>query len=212
MDDCRGGVPRAGGAVPAGQPEPSSSAVVNAPTSDSTDDDKWREAIINESRQIQIAATIWSDEFRFRAAFFYSLSSYIALASAILATVAGALSLALSSIWGGVLSLVAAVAAAVSSTLGPDKRTEQELASAIGNTTLADAARVFANTVAPFATREETLHSFSLLLAQRDEVVRKAPVEGKQTLRKIRREFKRIEEGKDPTPPNTYEPPPTATH
>jgi hypothetical protein len=209
MDDRTQDVPRAGGAVPACNSEPSSSAVVN-PTSDSVDGDNWREAVINESRQIQIAATIWSDEFRFRAASFYAVSSYLALGSAVVATVAGALSLALSSIWGGVLSLVAAVAAAVSSTLGPDKRTEQEMASALANTTLADAARVFANTVVPFAPREETLHSFKLLLAQRDEVVRKAPVEGKRTLKKIQREFKRIEEGKEPTP-MTYEPPPTAT-
>lgn len=183
----------------AGSPAtPSSAAIIPSSIVDEQEDN-WRIALIGEARKIETSAKEWSYAYRGRAAFFHAISSYLALGSAVLATAAGGTSIVKSPVAGGVLALAAAVVAAISSTVGATTRTQQENLGAIQNTTLSDAARVFATTVAPFASREDTIRTFMLLLAQRDEVVRKAPVEARGTVKTIREKLIQDEQAPGPS-------------
>lgn len=165
-----------------------------------TDDQKWRDSLIYESQKIEKAATTWGNTYRRRASFFHSVGTLFALLSAVVATVAGGTALTAGGNSGGIIALAAAVLAAISTALGPASRTEAEQGGTITNTILADAARVFADTVAPYSSQEEALRGFKILLDQRDGVVRNAPIEAPRTLKKVLRELEDLEKKREPPP------------
>jgi hypothetical protein len=177
----------------ASQPPASSAAVFTlTPTSIAVDgQEPWRQALIDESVQIETAAAVWGGAYRRRAAFFNSIGTSLALVSGLVATLAGGTALGWSATAGGVLALIAAALAAVSTTVSPGVRTGEEQAGAIANTNLADAARVFRTTVARYGSYDDALSGFKTLIEQRDEVVRCAPIESRGTLHKVEREVEK---------------------
>lgn len=154
---------------------------------------RWRDALCVEAQQIETAACTWAKLYRGRAGKFHSVSTYLALTSAVVATLAGGTGLRWQATVGAGLALTAAVLAGVSSTLGMRSRTLREQTAAVENTLLGDSARVFRSVTAPYASHEDVVHAFDALHAQRDAVVRAAPIESPRTVRRITAELKALE-------------------
>jgi hypothetical protein len=172
----------------------------------SGDDQKWRESLKNESYQIQTAATVWGDTHRRRASFLHSVSMSLALLSAPVATLAGATTLTAGGATGGNHCAGGSGFGCHQHCGWPDfPHGGGAGRRAIANTILADGARVFAETVAPYTSQEEALRGFKTLLDQRDDVVRNAPIEAPGTLKKVEKELRDLEKKQEP-PPTSHAP------
>jgi hypothetical protein len=156
---------------------------------------EWRKGLAREAATIEMSGRQWALAYRARAGTFRAIGLYFALASAIVATLAGATGLAFPSTLTAALALAAAGLTAVSAIVGAPTRTQTERAISAQNWILCAKARVFRTTVAPYAAPRDVLTSFRQLCQQRDEVWTAAPVEGRVTQRRVNRKIQAMAAG-----------------
>jgi len=145
-----------------------------------------RLAYMQEAHYIEKAAEIWSSVYRRETVRWRRYSMYLSLISAVAAAAAAGTGLTGDRpVAAASIALAASVMAAVSSTLGGAKRTEDEQKAAVANTVLADSARVFRTTSAPYEPMENVEKLFVKLCQQRDRVVADSPIEVPRALRKV---------------------------
>lgn len=151
---------------------------VGAPTVDANMDSRRRAAFIEEAECIKQIARYSSGEQRWQAASWRRWNTLLTGAAAGLAALAGASGLAASTnrTFAGVAALVAGVLSAVSAALGSGSRSKEYYDAASMNLKLANSARVFCRTIAPYLPIEQAAREFTSLCEERDRVITEAPL------------------------------------
>ena len=154
-----------------------------------------REAIVAEARFIERTAFEWALTYRIESAWWRRLHTSLIVGAGILAaasagTILGSLTTRLVS---GLVALAAAGLSAIATALGAGGRASRYEVMVGADDALANAARVFVNTVAPFVSQDELLKEFSKLAAHRDRVIAEAEVIHVVWSRRIRRADRHIQ-------------------
>jgi len=134
--------------------------------------------LIVEAQAIERAAWVWSVLYRSEGRLWRRLNTgLIALAAILAAISSGAgFSQATTRAVAAAIAAAAAATAALGSALSAGTRASNAEAAATSDMALADAARAFYLTVAPYVTTEEAVAGFERLCAQRDQVVASTPI------------------------------------
>jgi hypothetical protein len=166
-----------------------------------------RAAYLAEAAVIEECSQRNADAQNLQAAWWRRWNTLIAVSAALLASAAGASTLASGhyQVASGIAALLAGALSAAAVSLGSSSRSSVSYASAASNQTLADRAWVFRNTIAPFEPIEQVEAAFSGLCSQRDKLNVEAPLRlGVRALQKFRDSLRR--NGPDETLSNQGDP------
>lgn len=137
-----------------------------------------REVLIAEAELMEARHQAWANAQTLQAAWWRRWDTVIKTSASVLAAAAGGAGLASAMFRSaaGVAALAAAVLSAMGGAFGSSARTEEYFGAATVNQTLADQARDFRTTIAPFAPMDQVQQRYAELCEKRDGVVSNAPL------------------------------------
>lgn len=154
------------------------------------DQAKQREAFIAEALRIEIRHQSWADAQHLQGAWWRRWNTLITVVAATLAAASGGAGLASETFrtLAGIAALAAAGLAAMASAFGTSSRSVEAFESATRNQVLADFARAFRVTTAPFAPLADVRKKFDELIELRNETAPKSQLRlGVHALRAFRK-------------------------
>ena len=141
-------------------------------------DEERRGAILQEAQRIEDWAEVWNSAYRRDAVTWRRINTFLVVTSALLAAIAAGTGLAslTTKTVAGLIALGSAAFSGAASALGASSRASQSQTTSAADSSLADDARKFVKTDAPYLDLTDVVTEWEGLCKKRDAVVANAPV------------------------------------